>query len=231
MLIRVGEGHPRSVTLPRIGSVRVQDDTRRLRRLLRPVAHLDAATGQPVMAPRAKVLFATVSRHGSRWYVSLNVQAPDLHAERRHLSRSVGDTDGFVGVDRGLSAFAVAATSDGSEVARFESPMPLRRDTLRLRRLSRRVSLTQPRSRNRAKAIRRRSRQHARIADVRRHFLHEVSSQLVQTHDRLCLEDLSVANLMANRRLARAIGDAAWAELARQLTYKSAWFGTELGRL
>jgi putative transposase len=33
---------------------------------------------------------------------------------------------------------------------------------------------------------------------------------------------------MANRRLARAIGDAAWAELARQLTYKSAWFGTEL---
>jgi len=63
---------------------------------------------------------------------------------------------------------------------------------------------------------------------VRRHFLHEVSSQLVQTHDRLCLEDLSVANLMANRRLARAIGDAAWAELARQLTYKSAWFGTEL---
>ena len=54
MLIRVGEGHPRSVTLPRIGSVRVQDDTRRLRRLLRPVAHLDAATGQPVMAPRPR---------------------------------------------------------------------------------------------------------------------------------------------------------------------------------
>jgi putative transposase len=35
--IRVGEGHPRSVTLPTIGVVRVHDDTRRLRRLLRPV--------------------------------------------------------------------------------------------------------------------------------------------------------------------------------------------------
>jgi putative transposase len=33
--IRVGDGHPRSVTLPRIGMVRVHDDTRRLRRLLR----------------------------------------------------------------------------------------------------------------------------------------------------------------------------------------------------
>jgi putative transposase len=225
---RVGEGHPRSVTLPRIGTVRVHDDTRRLRRLLRPVAHLDPATRQPMVAPRAKVLFATVSRHGSRWYVSLNVQAPDLHAERRHLSRPVGDTDGYVGVDRGLAAFAVAATADGTEVGRFQAPKPLRRGMVRLRRLSRRVSSTQPRSCNRAKAIRQLSRQHARIADVRRHFLHEVSSQLVQTHDRLCLEDLVVANLMTNRRLARAIGDAAWAELVRQLTYKSAWFGAEL---
>ena len=63
---------------------------------------------------------------------------------------------------------------------------------------------------------------------MRRHFLHEVSSKLVKTHARLCLEDLAVANLMANRRLARAIGDAAWSELARHLGYKAAWFGAEL---
>ena len=226
--IRVGEGYPRSVTLPTIGMVRVHDDTRRLRRLLRPVPQLDPGTGQPVMAPRTKILFATVSRHGSRWYVSLNVQAPDLHAERRHPPRPAGHDCGFVGLDRGLIAFAVAATAYGTEVGRFQSPMPLRRGMARLRRLSRRTSSTQPRSCNRAKAVRRLSRQHARIADVRRHFLHEVSSQLVQTHDRLCLEDLAVANLMTNRRLARAIGDVAWTELVRQLTYKAAWFGTEL---
>jgi putative transposase len=151
-----------------------------------------------------------------------------LHAKRRHPPRHAGDEGGFIGVDRGLAAFAVAATSEGTEVGRFESPMPLRRDMVRLRRLSRRASVTQPRSHNRAKATRRLSRQHARIADVRRHFLHEVSSQLVQTHDRLCLEDLAVANLMSNRHLVRAIGDAAWAELARQLTYKAAWFGATL---
>jgi putative transposase len=228
LLIRVGDGHPRSVTLPTIGTVRVHDQTRRLRRLLRPVAHLDPDTGQPVVAPRAKVLFATISRHGSRWYVSLNLHAPDLHAECRHRPHPADDHVGFVGVDRGLAAFAVAATADGTEVGRFESPMPLRRGMVRLRQRSRAVSRTQPRSSNRAKATQRLSRQHARIADVRRQFLHEVSSQLVQTHDRLCLEDLIVANLMTNRRLARAIGDAAWTELARQLTYKSAWFGTEL---
>jgi putative transposase len=223
--IRVGYGHPRSVTL---GAVRVHDQTRRLRRLLRPVADLDASTGQPVMAPRARILSATVSRHGSRWYVSLNVQASDFHVKRRHPPRPADEHHGFVGLDRGLAAFAVAATSDGTEVGRFESPMPLRRSMVRLRRLSRRASMTQPHSSNRAKAIRRLSREHAHIADVRRTYLHEVSSQLVKTHDRLCLEDLAVANLMANRRLVRAIGDAAWAELARQLTYKAGWFGVEL---
>jgi putative transposase len=82
--VRVGEGHPRSVTLPTIGTIRVHDDTRRLRRLLRPVVHLDPDTGEQVLQPRGKVLFVTVSRHGTRWYVSLNVQAPDLHQQRRH---------------------------------------------------------------------------------------------------------------------------------------------------
>jgi putative transposase len=226
--IRVGEGHPRSVTLPRIGAVRVHDDTRRLRRLLRSIDHLDPDTKQLVVQPRAEVLFATVSRHGSRWYVSLNVHAPELHAERRHPPRPADDRGGFVGVDRGLATFAVAATADGTEVGRFAAPRPLRRGMARLRRLSRRASRTQPHSSNRAKATLRLSRQHARIADVRRSFLHEVSSQLVKTHDRLCLEDLAVANLMTNRYLARAIGDAAWTELARQLGYKAAWFAAEV---
>jgi hypothetical protein len=112
-LIRVGESHPRSVTLPTIGTVRVHDDTRRLRRLLRPVKQSDPDTGESVVAPRAKVLFATVSRHGSRWYVSLNVQAPDFHAERRHTSHPAGDHGGFIGVDRGLEPFVVAATAVG----------------------------------------------------------------------------------------------------------------------
>jgi putative transposase len=79
--IRVGEGHPRSVTLPAIGTVPVHDDTHRLRRLLRAVEHLDPDTGQRMIGPRAKILSATCSRHGSRWYVSL--QPPGTRFPRR----------------------------------------------------------------------------------------------------------------------------------------------------
>jgi putative transposase len=226
--LRVGVGNPRSVTLPTIGRLRVHDDTRRLRRLLRPIAQTDPTTGGMVRAPRARILFATVARRGNRWYVSLTVEAPDLHPRTRHPHRPEGDHGGWVGLDRGLAAFAVAATADGREVARFHAPKPLARRLRRLRRRCRVLSRTQLHSRNHAKNAGRLSREYARIADIRRSFLHEVSSQLVKTHDRLCLEDLAVVNLMRNKHLARAIADAGWTELAHQLGYKQAWRGGQL---
>jgi putative transposase len=226
--IRVGDGHSRSVRLPAIGTVRVHEDTRRLRRLLRPIACVDANTGNQELTPRAKILFATISRHGSRWYVCLNVQAPDLHPQRRHRLRSGQDHGGWVGIDRGLDAFAVAATAGGAEVGRWHSPKALGRGLVGLRQRSRAVARAQLHSHNRAKAVRRLSRHHARIVDIRRSTLHEVSSQLVKTHDQLCLEDLAVANLIRNNHLARAIADVGWAEFARQLTYKQAWRGGQV---
>jgi putative transposase len=75
-VIRIGEQHPRSVTLPKLGTIRVHDDTRRLRRLLYPAEQIDPDTGLRKVAPLARILFITCSRHGSRWYISLNVRAP-----------------------------------------------------------------------------------------------------------------------------------------------------------
>jgi putative transposase len=63
---------------------------------------------------------------------------------------------------------------------------------------------------------------------VRRHFAHQVSNALVKTHDRLVIEDLHVAGMLANHRLARAISDAGWAEFARMLSYKQAWRGGQV---
>lgn len=104
--IRVGDNNQqRSVTLPGIGSVGVHDDTRRLRRML--------------ANRRARVLFVTVTQRAGRWWVSLNVEAADLHPLRQHPARNVADHGGWVGVDRGLSAFVVAAEVDGREVARI----------------------------------------------------------------------------------------------------------------
>lgn len=174
------------MTLPGLGQIRVDDDTRPLRRLL--------------AKQRAHLLFATVNHRGGRWWVSLNVQAADLHPNRRHRRRDVGERVGWVGVDRGLSAFVVAATRDAHEVARIAAPKPLAAGMRRQRRLDRAVTRKPKGSNNRTKAAAKLARHHNRVTNVRKHFLHEVSNELVKTHDQLVIEDLNVTGMLANHR-------------------------------
>jgi putative transposase len=170
-----------------------------------------------------------VSHHAGRWWISLNVEAADLHPAHLHPVRNPRDARRWVGVDRGLSAFAVAATSDGEEVARItHAPKALTAGIKRQRQLAKSLSRKQNGSRNRRDAAAKLGRHHNHVANVRRHFLHEVSNELVKTHDRLVIEDLNVSGMLRNRRLARAISDAGWAEFARLLGYKQAWRGGEL---
>jgi putative transposase len=178
---------------------------------------------------RAKILFATVSHHAGRWWVALNVEAADLHPAHVHVARADDDHRGWVGVDRGLSAFLVAATAAGNEVARIEdAPKALASGMLRQRHLARKLSRKRQLSRNYRRAARQLARHHNRCASIRRHFLHRVSNELVKTHDRLVIEDLNVAGMLRNHRLAQAISDASWSELARQLRYKAQWRGSHV---
>ncbi|MEU4386923.1 RNA-guided endonuclease TnpB family protein [Promicromonospora sp. NPDC023805] len=213
--IRVGtEARPRSVTLPKIGSIGVREDTRRLRRMI--------AMG------RARILQATVTRGVHRWWISITVEAADLHPAVQHAPHAADDKTGWVGVDRGLRALVVAGTRDGTETLRVQAPRTLAMRLRRQRRLARAVSRKQRGSANRRKASARLARHHVRVRDTRQHFLHQVSHQLVQTHDKLVLEDLNITGIMANHRLARAVSDAAWGELERQITYKQAWHGGQV---
>ena len=193
--IRVGDGgRPRSLTLPGIGQIAAHDDTRGLRRML--------------TKDRAKILFATVTERAGRWWVSLNVEAADLHPAHQHPHRDTADSGGWVGVDRGLSAFAVAAAAGGTELARItDAPKALAAGIAGQRRLARSLSRKKKGS---------------------RHFAHQVSNRLVKTHDRLVIENLHVAGMLRNHRLARAISDAGWAEFARQLHYKQLWRGGQV---
>lgn len=215
--IRVGDEGPRSITMPGVGTIRVCNDTRPLRRML--------------AAGRARVLFAAMGQRAGRWWVSLSVEAADLHRAHQHRPRSDGDHGGWVGLDLGLRAFVVAATSDGTETARVEAARLVERlipGEIKQRRLARAVSRKSPGSKKRREAVARLSRHRYHLTCVRRHFLHQISNQLVNTHDRLVVENLHVAGMLRNRRLARAIARLAWAEFARQLAYKQAWRGGEL---
>ena len=122
----------------------------------------------------------------------------------------------IVAVDLGLKD--LLTDSDGGRVA------PLRALQRRLRGL-RRASRTLSRRRRgsgRWRAQRRRvARLHARVADARANFLHRVSRRLVDENQAIVTETLNVRGMVRNRRLARAIADAGWGELVRQIAYKA----------
>ena len=72
------------------------------------------------------------------------------------------------------------------------------------------------------------SRAHARVSDLRRDGLHKLTTRLAREHGTVVVEDLNVAGMLRNRRLARHIADAGFAEIRRQLAYKTGWNGGRL---
>jgi putative transposase len=76
------------------------------------------------------------------------------------------------------------------------------------------------------------ARTHLRVANCRANFLHETTTRLVRRAAKcgasISIEGLRVANMMKNRRLARAISDQGWYEFRRQMAYKTDWAGVPL---
>ncbi len=94
--------------------------------------------------------------------------------------------------------------------------------------MSRQLSRKQKGSGNRRRAKNKLATLHARIRNIRHDYLHKLTTELVLNHTRIGIEDLHVKGLLANRRLSRHIMDQSFYECRRQLTYKSAWYQSEL---
>ena len=148
----------------------------------------------------------------SHWYVTLTVEfeMPDVALPNADPLKTAG-------IDLGLKIFATITGRKAVPNPRF-----FRAGERKLRRAQRAVSRRQNDSRRKAKAQRRVARIHQKIANQRKDFLHKLTTKLVNEHDGLCIEDLSLKGL-ARTKLAKSFADAAMGEFRRQLTYKSEW--------
>ncbi|WP_327035687.1 RNA-guided endonuclease TnpB family protein [Micromonospora ureilytica] len=66
------------------------------------------------------------------------------------------------------------------------------------------------------------------MANLRRDGLHKLTTRLAAMYGTVVVEDLNVTGMLANRKLARHIADAGFAEIRRQLAYKTGWNGGRL---
>ncbi|MFC7265228.1 RNA-guided endonuclease InsQ/TnpB family protein [Streptomyces lutosisoli] len=135
------------------------------------------------------------------------------------------DTDQMVGIDLGLTHFAVL--SDGRVI---DSPRFLRRAEKKLKRAQRELSRKQKGSKNREKARLKVARAYAKVADARREFHHQLSTKLIRDNQAIGVEDLAVRGL-ARTRLAKSVHDAGWAQFVHMLEYKAARYGRTLVKI
>ncbi|ECE5745930.1 transposase, partial [Salmonella enterica subsp. salamae] len=169
-----------------------------------------------------KIKNATISQLAGQWYISFQVEVET--AEPNHTSTTI------VGLDAGVTK--LATLSDGTVYQPVNSFKASQRKLATLQRqLSRKVRF----SSNWQKQKRKVQRLHSHIANIRRDYLHKVTSEISKNHAMIVIEDLKVSNMSKSAKgtaeqhgrnvkaksgLNRSILDQGWYEMRRQPEYK-----------
>jgi putative transposase len=223
--IRV-EPDNRHVNLRRLGAIKTYESTRKL--------------ACRVRAGSARILRATVGFERARRWVSFTC----IVARHVRTPAHVKPGAAVVGVYVGVKDIIVVADPAGNELARQPAPREFKAAHRKLRALHRKAArqigpwdhTTKARrdpSRGWRHTQHKIARAHARVANLRADRVHKLTTALIHTHTVIGCETLAVRNMMARggarkRGLNRALGDAGFGELFRQLDYKSAWYGSRV---
>ncbi|MEG3877438.1 transposase [Microcoleus sp. herbarium7] len=148
----------------------------------------------------------------NRYFLSFVVEIEPIQVDAKSQS---------IGIDLGIKTFAVMSNGD-----RSSSPNYKELDR-KIRFLQNKLARQPKDSKRRNKTRIQIAKLHNRIADIRKDFLHKLSTKIVSENKVIVLEDLNLSGMMKNRKLSRAISQQGWYDFRVLCEAKSDKFGRE----
>ena len=145
----------------------------------------------------------------NKYFVSILV---DNHIELPKAIKS----NNAVGIDLGIKTFAVC--SDGTEYA---NPKHLRNGMVKLKWMQRQFSKKVKGSKRRNVWKFRIAKQHERVSNQRKDFLHKATNEITNRFDLMIIEDLNIKGMVKNHKLAGAVSDCGWNMFETMLRFET----------
>ena len=165
-----------------------------------------------------KIYNITISKTTSgNYYASISADVSTPNFERTNQS---------VGIDLGLKDYLILNSGE-----KIRNPRVLKHLEDKYRRLAKSLSRKVRGSANYRKARIKLARFHEYVTNVRKDFLHKLSTKIIKTYDIICIENLNISGLMKNHKLAKSFQDVSLSEFIRQLEYKAEWYGKTISKV
>lgn len=170
----------------------------------------------------------TISQKCGKWYVSIQTEFEQETPQPK---------GGEIGIDMGIVRFATLSNGEY-----FQPINAFKNLKGKLAKLQKQLKHKTKFSKNWQKLKAKIAKLHHKISNIRKNYLHQISSKISKNHAIVYVEDLQVANMSKSASRAgdteqhgknvkqksglnRAILDQAWGEFRRQLDYKLLWNG------
>lgn len=168
-----------------------------------------------------KIKTVTISQAPSgKYFASILVD----NGEELPIKRKIEENT-TIGIDTGIKTFLTC--SDGQT---FENNKFLNKGLKKLARLNRAHSRKKKDSKNKEKARIKLARQHEKISNQRKDYIHKVTHKL--TNDKqigsICVETLDIVGMMKTKSLSRNLSDVGLGLFYTALAYKCEWRGVNL---
>jgi len=171
-----------------------------------------------------KINSLTISQSKSgKYFVSILIDNGEAPLKPKNILEAE-----TIGIDLGLKDFAILSNGEKISNPRFNKKILKKKARLN-RKMDKQYKMNgKKHTRNREKTRIKLAKLYEKVENRKRDWLHNLSSRLVRENQTICIEDLNVAGMMQNHKLAASIQDVSWSEFTRQLEYKCLWYSKNL---